>query len=112
MSATDLTEIAAIPSFWFEQPAHVPIHLISKFGRWYQGGVDLDRDIDARFLGSFEWGLVAISGPGKRTSRASSRASFCWISLLAACFATHRASTAGDEKACQLALELIAATGI
>jgi uncharacterized protein (DUF924 family) len=108
LSTTDKAEISAIHAFWFEQPARDPAQLVAKFGRWYQGGAQVDREIQARFSRSVERALA-----GELTAWESDVESRLALILLLDQFTrnlfrdTPRAY-AGDEKACRLALDLIA----
>lgn len=56
-TATDNTEILAIHNFWFGEPARDAATLIAKFGRWYQGGAELDHEIRIRFSATVEEAL-------------------------------------------------------
>jgi uncharacterized protein (DUF924 family) len=108
LSVTDHSEIAAIHAFWFDQPAHEPAQLVSKFARWYQGGADVDREIHARFSSSVERALA-----GERAAWESDvRGQLALILLLDQftrnLFRDTPRAYAGDAKACQLALDLIA----
>jgi uncharacterized protein (DUF924 family) len=108
LSVTDQIEINAIHAFWFEQPAREPAHLIAKFGRWYQGGAEVDREIHARFFSSVERALA-----GELTAWESDvRGQLALILLLDQftrnLFRDTPRAYAGDARACQLALALLA----
>lgn len=49
LSPDDARMIHAIYTFWFGAPAHDPDTLVAKFRRWYQGGAEIDRAIQAQF---------------------------------------------------------------
>lgn len=108
LSPKDSAEISAIHAFWFDQPAHEPAQLMEKFRRWYQGGAEVDREIRERFSHSVERALA-----NELTAWESDVSGRLALILLLDQFTrnlfrdTPRAY-AGDEKARQLALELIA----
>lgn len=111
LSATDQTEIAAIHAFWFEQPARDPVQLVPKFGRWYQGGAQVDREIQARFSRSVARALASEL----RAWESGVESRLALILLLDQftrnLFRDTPRAYAGDEQACRLALDLIADPG-
>lgn len=108
LSVSDQIEIGAIHAYWFGQPAREAAQLVAKFGRWYQGGAEVDREIQARFFNSVERALA-----GELTAwEADVQGQLALVLLLDQftrnLFRDTPRAYAGDAKACQLALGLLA----
>jgi uncharacterized protein (DUF924 family) len=108
LSTADQTEIAAIHAFWFDQPAHDPAHLLAKFGRWYQGGAAVDRQIRARFVESVERALAHELSAWESDITGQLALILLLDQFPRNLFRDTPRAYAGDAKACQLALDLIA----
>jgi uncharacterized protein (DUF924 family) len=108
LSVADQTEITAIHAFWFEQPAREPAQLIAKFGRWYQGGAEVDREIHARFSRSVERALAGALTTWESDVQGQLALILLLDQFTRNLFRDTPRAYAGDALACQLALDLIA----
>lgn len=108
LSPTDQREIAAIHAFWFEQPAQDPAQLLAKFARWYQGGAEVDREIHARFSRSVERALAGELTAWETEAQGQLALILLLDQFTRNLFRDTPRAYAGDEKALQLALALIA----
>lgn len=111
LSEADQTEIAAIHAFWFGQPARDAAQLVAKFGRWYQGGAAVDREINARFSRSVERALAGELSAWEADLQGRLALILLLDQFTRNLFRDTPRAYAGDERARQLALDLVSGPG-